>query len=331
MKPRVLVPVVLIAIALASFARFGFGDATPPVPAAKHFSHADHAARGVAVDTCASCHAVDAAGMILPPAAKGHSPCINVACHANDFLAASKKTQAADPAKYAKASSFCLGCHDQMPWPWKKPSVNAAKASYQLEREFHVEMNHYDHTVKAAQKKGGEGAACRSCHVVDATSFALVGGTPGHAQCVGCHNTKDFPDFAMDKCAVCHDKPARAAYFAASRPKTDVRACGSEGAAQLAAKLKHDVPCFKHERGEHRTVDGKPVQCASCHYMVGDKAKWAGRRYQSLKDLHTESIIDNSGDRQHASCGRSAACHKRDVNTVAGAKCELCHAEKSAF
>ena len=324
------IAIATFVIACAAVGAVAFGDPQhpqPPAPSAKHFSHADHAKRDVPIDTCETCHSVDAKGAVLAPAAKGHSPCMNVACHANDFLAAGKKTQTADPAKFAKASAFCLGCHDQMPWPWKKPTTNAAKASFQLEREFHVEMNHYEHTQKAAQA----GESCRGCHVVDAASFALVTGTPGHAQCVQCHNTKDFPDFSMDKCAVCHDKPARATYFAASRPKTDVRACGSEGAAALETKHKKKVPCFRHERAEHRTLDGQPVQCATCHYMVGDQSKWAGRRYQTLKDLHTDAIIDNSGDRQHASCGRTAACHKADVNTVAGAKCQLCHAEKSAF
>jgi hypothetical protein len=136
----------------------------------------------------------------------------------------------------------------------------------------------------------------------------------------------------MAKCGLCHDKPARAEFFGGTRPKVDVRACGSEGHAALEARFKHAVSCFRHERAEHRTADGKALQCAACHYMVGDKTKWSGRRYQSLHDLHTEAIIDNSQDREHKSCGQSTACHQVDVDaTRAGAKCSLCHAEKSAF
>jgi hypothetical protein len=277
------------------------------------------------------CHSIDDAGAVLAPAAKGHAPCLAAGCHVNDFLAVGPKTQKADVAKYTKAASFCLGCHDQVPTPSAKPTTDAVKASFLAEREYHVEMNHYDHTEKAAKKFGTGGERCRSCHIVDTKSFALVTGTPGHTQCVQCHNKKDFPDFAMDKCGICHDKPARAEYFAGSRPKIDVRACGSEGAVALEKRLKHTVPCFRHERVEHRTLDNQPVQCAACHYMVGDKAKWAGRRYQSIKDLHVEAIIDNAQDRQHASCGRSTACHKKDVDSTRGAKCDLCHAEKSAF
>lgn len=287
-------------------------------PAATHFSHADHASRGVDVDTCETCHGVDAAGQVLPPAALGHSPCQSAKCHATYFLA--------KPGD-AKAAAFCLGCHDSKdgtaPKPWTKPSTGAVLASFQYEREYHVEMNHFEHALR------GE---CRTCHIVDKTSYALIRTTPGHSQCVGCHNAQKFPDFTMAKCGLCHDKPARAEFFAGSRPHIDVRACESEGQAALETKLKHKISCFRHERVEHRRAqDGSDLQCSACHYMVGDKSKWGGHRFQTLKDLHTEAIIDNSQDRQHKSCGR-AGCHQADVDAArANAKCSLCHAEKSAF
>jgi hypothetical protein len=91
------------------------------------------------------------------------------------------------------------------------------------------------------------------------------------------------------------------------------------------------VPCFKHERAEHRTLGGNPVQCVTCHFIVGDRSHWAGRRYVSLADLQVNPIIWNAKDQQHESCGRVAACHKRDVDPVSGARCNLCHAEKSVF
>jgi hypothetical protein len=66
--------------------------------------------------------------------------------------------------------------------------------------------------------------------------------------------------------------------------------------------------------------------------MVGDRGKWSGRRYQTLRDLHIQPIIDNAQDREHKSCGRSAACHQVDVDAArTTAKCSLCHAERSAF
>src|SRR6185295_11859656 len=185
------------------------------------------------------------------------------------------------------------------------------------------EMNHYNHT---------KNTECRNCHVVDDKTFALVVGTPGHRQCAACHNTKDLPERPMSLCSNCHSSPSREDYLRSmsiseSRDKTDVRACAGEGHTQIVKRKGRDVPCFRHERSEHRTEGGKPVQCVTCHYIVGDKTKWGGHRYQSLADLQANPIIDNSKDRQHASCGATTACHKRDVDEVHGAKCNLCHAE----
>jgi len=305
--------------------------AQTPAPAieARHFSHKDHAAR-VDVGKCELCHSVDPKGQVRAPAAQGHAPCLDARCHASDFLAVGEKQRKGNPQQFAKTSAFCLGCYETVPCPWKKPIVKTLR-SFENAREHHVEMNHYDHTVRAAKT-----TECRGCHVVDATSFALVVGTPGHGQCVACHNPKDYPEFTMSQCSSCHASQSRAEYLKAqqitsSRPKTDVRACAGEGHAQQQKKQSRAVPCFRHERIEHRTENGKPVQCVACHYIVGDKAKWNGRRYQTLADLQINPIIDNSRDRQHASCGASDACHKRDVDEVHGAKCNLCHAEKSAF
>jgi hypothetical protein len=293
-----------------------------------HFTHRDHAAH-VAIAKCEACHAVDPRGQVVSPAALGHAPCLSAGCHASYFLAIGAAARQANPATYAKATAFCLGCHASKdgapPTPWSKPAANAALDSFQYEREYHVEMNHFEHTGRA-------GGNCRVCHVVDARSFALVRSAPGHAQCVSCHNPAKFPQFTMAMCGLCHDKPARAEYFQGTRPKVDVRACGSEGLALLAARGKHAEGCFRHERVEHRTQAGAEVQCAACHYMIGDKTTWGRRRYQTLLDLHTEPVIDNLQDREHKSCGGAAACHRADVDAArTGARCSLCHAEKSAF
>jgi hypothetical protein len=315
----------------------GQAEATAPAPAtavlAKHFSHSDHRGRGVDVDRCQACHSVDARGQVLAPAAQGHAPCLDARCHAADFLAVGEKARVQQPAQFAKASALCLGCHVEVPWPWKKPATRVLKA-YQGSREHHIEMNHHQHTLRAKLE-------CRSCHVVEDKSFALAAGTPGHAQCGKCHDAKAAPGavqapFSMKECGVCHLRESRADYLqrleiTESRPKTDVRACGSEGHEQAERKQRRKVPCFKHERAEHRTLNGNPVQCVSCHFIVGDKAQWGRRRYVSLADLQVNPIIWNAKDQQHESCGRVAACHKRDVDPVSGAKCNLCHADKSVF
>ena len=347
---RAVIAVVLLAC--ATYAVALGGPATSGTPAS-HFSHADHARRKVAIAKCETCHPVDANGQVTAPAALAHSPCLSAGCHAAYFAAASAAAEQRDPKLYARAAAFCLGCHDSAtgmpPVPWQKPTTNAGLRSFQYEREYHVEMNHFEHAVRTE---------CRSCHVVEDPkrvagggepdgsaggagasspgsndkSFAMVASAPGHAQCVHCHNAVKFPQFTMASCNFCHDKPSRAEYFKGTRPKIDVRACGGEGHAALEARLKRSVSCFRHERLEHRTLDGAPLPCATCHYMIADKAKWGGRRYQTLRDLHISTIIDNSQDRQHRSCGRGTACHQMDVDAARpGAKCSLCHAQRSSL
>ena len=310
-----------------------------------HFDHKDHGKRGIKLEPCTQCHPIADTGMPMPPAALGHSPCLNSGCHATYFLATAA-ARAKDPTLGARATAFCLGCHDtpdgKAPTPASKPPWNTALRSFEAEREWHVEMPHYDHVAKDRER-----ADCKTCHVTaDAkapTPWALVPGTPGHQQCGGCHDAHD-PVLKMDQCEHCHKQGARVAYLGKSRPEVDVRACDSEGylsaLADSAAKHKPPRPCFKHEREAHRIVfkNGKPavddggkpieVQCMTCHYMVGDKARWGGHHYETLADLHKSPIIDNRQNEEHASCSSGGACHSADIATN---KCQLCHAERSAF
>jgi len=339
---------IAIAAMLASSVVLAQGGKDKPAPApapapaitAKHFSHAEHAKREVDVTKCESCHRVDPTGKILVPAAQGHAPCLEAKCHATDFLAvgtSEKKRPAPTDEKFQKASAFCMGCHEKVPWPWKQATTRILP-SFAGSREYHIELNHFEHATRA----GDKGTGCRGCHVVDAKSFALVVGAPGHAQCQGCHNAKDFPDFTMAQCGLCHQQPSRDAYFQqqlaaragaqrAARPSTNVRACGGEVHTKLAKK-NPNVPCFKHERVEHRTENGKPdgapLQCAKCHYVVADKA--AGQHLQSLVDLRVRPIIDNDRDRQHASCGRAGCHHENQVKAASCAE-SYCHADMSVY
>ena len=308
--------------------------APTPSVAPKHFNHAQHKERGVDVTKCETCHRIDTKGNILAPAAQGHAPCLQAKCHASDFIAVgtSEKTRKSGPA-FDKAAAFCTGCHAQVPWPWKKATTRVLP-SFKAAREYHVELNHFEH-AKRAEK---DAQSCRGCHVVDAKSFALVTGTPGHAQCVTCHNAKDYPEFTMAQCGLCHQTPAREVYFAqqlaarglAKKPPrtTRVRACGGEAHDRLKAK-NPNTPCFEHERVEHRTdAANQPVQCAKCHYLVADKSQ--GDKYQSLVDLRVRPIIDNNKDRQHASCGRSGCHHFKQVQSDSCAE-SYCHADMSVY
>ena len=310
----VLIGLVLVAAAIA------LADPTGGKPVPARFSHALHESR-LDLTTCETCHSVDAAGVVAAPAARGHAPCQTAGCHAADFVATGPTTRRKDPARFAHATAFCLGCHDSAdgspPAPWATPNVSGILRSFQAEREYHVEMNHFEHTKRID---------CRSCHIVDEKTLALVPAAPGHGQCVTCHNPQKFPGFTMEKCGYCHDHPSRAEYFHASRPKTDVRACDSEGHAALVAKAGKGVACFRHERTEHRVRAGKPVECGDCHAVVA-KGAFNGHHYESLKDLHVQPIIDNAADLAHRSCGRSG-CHAKDVDDSAGkARCTLCHGD----
>lgn len=331
---------VLVVLVLAPLWVFAQPSAITP----KHFDHKAHATRGVDVTACEACHRIDAKGAILAPAAQGHAPCLQAQCHASDFIAvgSSEKTRKVGPV-FEKAAAFCTGCHPSVPWPWNKATTRIIP-SFKGAREYHVELDHLAHSLRALDPKapGNAGAnGCRGCHAVDAKTFALSIGTPGHAQCVTCHNAKDYPDFTMAQCGLCHQAPSREQYFKeqlaarnitkrASRPATRVRACDSEVYTHLAAK-NPKTPCFKHERIEHRTENGKPdgalLQCAKCHYVVADKAQ--GAKYRSLVDLRVRPIIDNNKDRQHASCGRSG-CHSREVAADSCAE-SFCHADMSVY
>ncbi len=290
----------------------GTVGASSGVIVVKRFSHAEHAKQKVDVAVCVACHAIDGKGLVAPPAAVGHSPCLSAGCHATDFLASGPKTKAADPASYQRAVGFCLGCHASAtsvaPLPWQGAKADAA---FSGPGEYHVEMNHLDHTARSP---------CRECHVVDAKSFALVATAPGHAQCISCHDGKPVP--AMTSCGTCHKTPPRREYFAVTRVGSDVRSCDPNNPNTSRA-------CFAHEHKGHRfREDGSDVQCGSCHFMVADKAAWNGHVYTTLRDVKAAPIIENKKDRAHKACG---GCHHHaaDVKDGSGrARCGLCHSER---
>ena len=329
--------------------------AQTPTPAptieARHFSHAEHKKRGVDTDTaekCQACHSISAKGEVLAPAAQGHAPCLAAGCHATEFLVVGEKSRKAKPAEFTKASGFCLGCHATVPWPWKKAPTQTLHA-WRNQREHHVEMPHFAHTQ---MKKDGKQVVCRNCHVVN-DKFALQVGTPGHAQCAGCHNAKDYPEFTMVKCGLCHEKQPRAEWLKGvldargvkidarkgiegSRPGSDVRACDSAGKEAFDQKKRRRTPCFLHETPGHRTgADTVGVQCAQCHFALSDKKKWGGREFNHIADLHVYKIIGNAtgDDDQHSACSGGTACHrhKDEVNlNSASSNCTLCHANATA-
>jgi hypothetical protein len=313
--------VVLLGLAIAG--AVALADPTPPSIAATHFSHADHGKKGVKVDECESCHTIDNAGITITPAATGHAPCLNGACHAKDFVASGKTARSIPAADHAKAVSFCLGCHpspkNEPPAPWTKPTPVAIATHGPS--EYHVEMNHFEHTKRTN---------CRTCHVVDGKTWVLTPDRPGHHECVLCHNPQKYPEFTMQKCGLCHSSPSRAEFFPkVNRPGNNVRACNSEGYQALIRKHPGTkLACFTHERESHRMQNGKEVQCGQCHFMVDDAR--LGPKYNSIAKLHQLSIIEDDAGRAHKACGGAAGCHQNQVPPNATNNCGRCHDDEVA-
>jgi hypothetical protein len=252
----------------------------------------------------------------------GHSPCMTAGCHAQDFVNSGLPT--AKPVERTKAVSFCLGCHpstkNEPPPAWTKPPA-VAIATHGVS-EYHVEMNHFEHTKRTN---------CRTCHAVDDKSFALVADHPAHQECVICHNKQKYPEFTMEKCGLCHSTPSRQMFFPkVNRPHNNVRACNSEGYQALVRKHPGTkLTCFTHERKEHRfSAKNEPVQCRDCHFMIED-AK-LGPKYNSITKIHELPVIEDDQGRAHAACGNNAACHQREVPPNATSHCGKCHDDEVA-
>jgi len=314
----------------------GIAAGQPAVPDTEplHFDHAKHKARGLAIDgACTTCHATDAKGTIAPPAALGHSPCLNGACHtlpadkqgfthATWFVATGATGKAKHPDVFAKATRFCLGCHDgtEAPSPASKPTTAAVLHSFLGEREFHVTMKspatlgHFTHVQSA-------GGNCTGCHTVGGKSDV----TPGHAQCQVCHGAGSQALHAMSDCGKCHVSGGRAeTYNEDSRPHTDVRQCGSEGHVQWA-KRQHlaldKIACFSHDKPGHQHVETgtEKLECVKCHQLVVDQRL-------DLPALHRDRVIPTEEQAGHALC---AGCHHHatDVRSGSGKACLKCHAD----
>jgi hypothetical protein len=368
--------VVAALAALLSFGSDSFGAPDAPKLEPAFFRHADHAGYGAVVMTgdkknCKACHGVDAkSGAVAVPGAVGHQPCLASGCHDTWYLSAGMPSD----KNYVRAASFCLGCHDT---PDSKPpkassKPNALFRSFKAEIEFHVEMpgptdpqpaewngrgSHFAHSDKTKMRTD-----CRSCHIVDQKGL-LDESAPGHPQCQPCHTDPkhEHVKVAMEDCEGCHHEGKRVSPFddqssrhgkdnpdelkepTTAQHATSVRSCSSEAFLNIAKKAKHPekLPCFRHERPEHRFRDYSSatpkdaVQCDQCHFMVNDDKVWGnvgakiGKKVQyfSLDDIHKFPIIANSMNEEHQACGAGQkGCHSRDIPSQGSGRCELCHA-----
>jgi hypothetical protein len=336
---RATLPLILAAALVAGLVPAGADDppAKPaPAPTVAKFDHLLHANAEklekpiVAEDSCQSCHPTDAKGTLTMPGKTGHQPCLASGCHVSEFLAIGPSTREKEPETYRKAAAFCAGCHNGEPGTAprrheKPPTDNIF--GHHPSPNYHVEIAHFEHIGK--KDSSGADIGCRDCHVVDRNTNALQLNSPGHAECSRCHGKNAPP---MSDCAQCHQMPGPTEYFSKLRKGSEIRSCGSAGHAKEAkrrGKPQSEVSCFKHETKRHRfQEDGSRLECSACHYMFADKRYWGRHKYDTLKNIAAAPAMEDQRDKAHQMCGRSRACHQRDVRSSgSGRKCDLCHAK----
>jgi hypothetical protein len=213
-------------------------DQPVPDPLPRGLRGFDHAAHRAVAD-CASCHALADDGSALP-AGRGHQPCADAACHADDFRALTPVT--------------CGVCHVGVE-PWRGLHRHLSPPSGALELVF----AHASHLATDAARSA---RPCRSCHRDRAGGLVVDG---GHALCSGpsCHaRAGASAQPALEACGGCH-RPAVA------RPR---------GPWSVAATFRH-VGHLRTAGGEPiacetchaRLGDGEPMpapskpRCAPCH------------------------------------------------------------------
>ncbi len=185
-------------------------------------------------------------------------------------------------------------------------------------RERRVEFDHFEHTKLRK---------CAECHVIDTKTFTAKAGHPGHDECQGCHDAKSMAGLSNDpKCAFCHiDRVAM------TKDHVSLRACDSGVVTSLRGAGGKVAHCFPHDLKAHRFDEAnKPLDCTTCHAVIADKAKWGVKKYASLQDLDTNTIIGQGPaggiDAMHKAC--TTGCHAHEGQTGQGAgqtKCTMCH------
>jgi tRNA A-37 threonylcarbamoyl transferase component Bud32 len=191
-------------------------------------------------------------------------------------------------------------------------------------RERRVEFDHFAHTQRVPK--------CAECHPVDPKTFTAKIGAPGHAECRGCHDPDSMQGLSIDpKCAFCHiDRVAM------TKDHSSLRACDDGVLRAVQSAGGKGAPCFRHDRKEHRIDDkGQPLECTICHALLADKTKWGAKKYVTLHDLDTNTIIGQGPgliDAMHKAC--TTGCHAHEAQTGLGTgvtDCKKCHPKRDAF
>jgi c(7)-type cytochrome triheme protein len=171
---------MLVSAGGSSFA--AQGDPEPAVKSKSskelRFGHALHKEKGVAIDSCDTCHGIK--GVSVEPVTRGknHQPCNDAACHASEYM--------------SKEPTICVVCHESND-PWVKQTARIRNLS---SSEFGGEISHKTHQSDKASKGG---VKCDSCH---GNVYERGDKPDAHAVCGSCHQGGMEPN--MNDCGSCH-------------------------------------------------------------------------------------------------------------------------------
>jgi len=197
----------------------------PPQKLPLSFSHAEHAARGLA---CGACHAAATTSTRTADAlVPGEDAC--VACHAVDRAAPDKSVAAGEPP------AACAACHPAWTGAGAPPRVVIPVAAIKLNHKLHADR----------------GIDCQACHGdIAATGLATRMDLPKMATCLHCHDGAH----AAAACTTCHvgDRDGRM--------QTDFAA----GRLVPSGSLRGDAHDLRF-RTDHAAAGSDDRYCANCH------------------------------------------------------------------
>jgi len=220
----------------------------PLPPSPKQFRHEAHAALGVKVNECGTCHGVGLDWKAVHAGRNQHQPCQQ--CHAAEFR--------------MPGQPICLGCHERND-PF---TPNPLRPTSERARDWRVgAVPHPPHLAARV--------ACATCHPREAnvTSTATA---MGHSLCGQCH--KEGARTSLAQCAACHVPASqKAAAQAAARPWSTKagfvhddrhRVGGCDSCHRTANQPDLTAPtmagCAKcHDGAKAFKVTG--FECAKCH------------------------------------------------------------------
>ena len=210
----------------------------------------------------------------------------------------------------------CARCHDGTRVQvvrWDPPSGPRA-SNLRFSHARHVEL----------ASRGGQPAACQTCHATVAGTGRMSVGAPQPARCLGCHEAHPAEAHlaASARCTQCH------------LPLADARAVSAARIAGFPRPAWHEAPDFLSTHGR----DGGPraASCATCHAR-----ETCERCHANADDLPPVTALGRDARVASLEKGKPAryplpASHRGEwarthggVALREGASCANCHTQRS--